>query len=52
MIQFWWIDTKWACGGVFTKDNIVYNTCPIFYKFKGQNINQLKRSYNVKQIQF
>lgn len=36
-----WIDSKFACGGVVIKNNMVIDSAPIFRKwFKGKSKNQ------------
>jgi len=50
MIEWWWIDTRWACGGIKTKDGVVIYGAPIFKKFKGQSIQRLCRSYKVEKL--
>ena len=49
-MRLYWIDTKWACGGIWVKNKIVYEGAPIFRKFIGQSINRLKQIYQVKKV--
>lgn len=39
--KLWLIDSGWACGGVFTKNNLIVNTCPIFRKLLGKDITKI-----------
>ena len=50
-MRLYWIDTKWACGGIWVKNKIVYEGAPIFKKFIGQSINRLKQIYQVKKLE-
>ena len=45
MLKLYWIDTRWACGGIITQFGIVIDGAPIFRKFIGQNIARLAKSY-------
>lgn len=40
--KLWLVDAGWACGGVFTKNNIIVKTCPIFRKLIGKDITKIK----------
>lgn len=44
----YWIDTGWACGGVFVKDDIIIGGAPIFKRFFGQPIINLLNWDQVK----
>lgn len=41
------LDTKWACGWIKTKDNIVIDCAPIFKKFIGVDVMRLKKVYKL-----
>jgi len=45
----YWIDTGFACGGVFVKDGIITGGAPIFKRFFGQPIINLLSWKQVKQ---
>ena len=48
MLTLYWIDTRWACGGVLADaTGLVRETCPIFRKFIGQRVAHLMRAYRV-----
>ena len=34
-MRLYWIDTKWACGGIWVKNKIVYEGAPISILSKG-----------------
>lgn len=46
-MKLYWIDTGWACGGIWVKDGFVVNGAPIFRKFNGQTLEKLMKSYKV-----
>lgn len=48
--MLYWIDTKWACGGIEVQDKIVVSGAPIFRKFIGQSIYKLMRFYKVREV--
>ena len=39
----WLLDTGWACGVIVSMDGIVIETAPIFRRFIGLRIENLKR---------
>ena len=49
-MTLYWIDTRWACGGIYAQDGIVKSGAPIFRKFIGQRIQDLSRSYKIMEV--
>ena len=49
-IQHWLLDTKWACAGIVSVDGMVTETAPIFRRFLGLRIENLKRIYKVQPV--
>ena len=46
----YWIDTKWGCGGIYAKNNIVIKGASIFKKFIGISIIKLALIYDVRKV--
>lgn len=44
---WYWIDTGWACGGIYSEFNIVKIYPPVFRKFKGVSIEKLAKHYKL-----
>ena len=45
--QWYRIDTGWACGGVRTINGIIVETPPVFRRLMNQDIEELKKVYEV-----
>lgn len=48
--RLWWLDTGWACGGVFVRKGRIVGGAPIFRKFGGQRIRDLPGRYKVQRV--
>ena len=50
MKLYWLLDTKWACAGIVSVGGVVTETAPIFQRFLGLKIENLKRIYKVQPV--
>lgn len=47
------LDTRWACGLISVSNGIIVQpVAPIFKRFIGQRIDDVKKSYNVIQLKY
>lgn len=49
-MRWWWIDTRWGCGGIGVEDGCVVDSAPIFKKLRGQTLEKLRRTYRVEPL--
>ena len=51
MNTLYWIDTGFACGGVIVNDlDVIVEAAPIFSKFIGQSIGNLKNWNKTRKV--
>ena len=48
--QHWLLDTGGACAGIVSVEGVVVETAPIFRRFMGLRIENLKRIYKVQPV--
>ena len=49
-MALYWFNTEWACGGLEVRASVVVSTAPIFKKFRGQHIENLRRIYGRENV--
>ena len=45
-----WFDTQWGCGGIESVDGVVVSGAPIFRRFQGARIEDLKTMYKLQPV--
>ena len=48
--QHWLLDTGGACAGIVSVDGVVIETAPIFRRFMGLRIENLKKIYKIQPV--
>ena len=50
MKSHWLLDTQWGCGGIVSVNGVIVETAPIFHRFKGARIEDLKTMYKLQPV--
>ena len=48
--ESWFLDTKWACGMIVSRDGVVVRGAPIFKKLIGEDIKKLMKYYKLENL--
>ena len=42
--HLYWLNTTYACGGIFVRNNIIIRSCPIYTNLRGISLSTIKKS--------